>query len=343
MKPLPLPLPSGLFRPACLVRLVCPIRLACLVHSFRLFRLFHLMLALSLAATLGGCASSTARMAQVRELAAASAKLGAWHDLTERYRDTYAREQPYLSPEADARERAQDAARRAASADFLRIGRSVQLYLQTLGTLAGDNQYDLEDQVKSAGTAIKAWPDSGLDDRHVNAYAGMTRLLAHAIGSRYQERAVREMVQAGDAPLQALLDAMRIVLRAYAGSNDNEQAIVTGLLEVNIPYRNTPDQRLLATLAKVQLRALRNEYRLIDRRLALTTRDIDTIAAGHKTLLAQFEPAGDATGANPAQANPVPTNPAPGSPAQASAPRHASLRLDDAPAPVLPAPAASAP
>lgn len=282
MKPLRPPLPAGLFR---------------------LFPLFHWMLALSLAAMLGGCASSTARMAQVRDLAAESAKLGAWHDLTERYRDTYAREQPYLSPEADRRERAQDAARRAASADFLRIGRGVQLYMQTLGTLAGDNQYDLEDQVKSAGTAIKAWPDSGLDDRHVNAYAGLTRLLAHAIGSRDQERAVRELVQAGDAPLQALLDAMRSLLRAYAGSNDNEQAIVTGLLEVNLPYRDAPDQRLLATLAKVQLRALRSEYQLIDRRLALTARNLDAIAAGHKTLLAQLGQADDAAAASLARAS----------------------------------------
>ncbi|MBA5606375.1 hypothetical protein H3H36_13540 [Duganella sp. FT3S] len=280
MKPPRLPLPTGLLR----------LSLA-------------LSLAVSLAAALGGCASSTAQMAQVRALAAESAKLGAWHDLTARYRDTYAREQPYLSPEADARERAQDAARRAASADFLRIGRSVQLYMQTLGTLAGDNQYDLEDQVKSAGTAIKAWPDSGLDERHVNAYAGLTRLLAHALGSRYQERAVRELVQAGDAPLQALLDAMRILLRAYAGSNDNEQALVTGLLEVNIPYRNTPDQRLLATLAKVQLRALRSEYRLIGRRLALTARNLDAIAAGHKTLLAQLQQADDTAVASLAQAS----------------------------------------
>lgn len=280
MKPLRLPLPSGLLR----------LSLA-------------LSLTVSLAAALGGCASSTAQMAQVRALAAESAKLGAWHDLTERYRDTYAREQPYLSPEADDRERAQDAVRRAASADFLRIGRSVQLYMQTLGTLAGDNQYDLEDQVKSAGTAIKAWPDSGLDERHVNAYAGLTRLLAHALGSRYQERAVRELVQAGDAPLQALLDAMRILLRAYAGSNDNEQAIVTGLLEVNIPYRNTPDQRLLATLAKVQLRTLRSEYRLIGRRLALTARNLDAIAAGHKTLLAQLKQADDTAVASLAQAS----------------------------------------
>jgi hypothetical protein len=288
MKPLRPPLPSGLFR---------------LFRLLPLLPLLHLMLALSLATMLGGCASSTARMAQVRELAAESAKLGAWHDLTERYRDTYAREQPYLSPEADARERAQDAARRAASADFLRIGRGVQLYMQTLGALAGDNQYDLEDQVKSAGTAIKAWPDSGLDDRHVNAYAGLTRLLVHAIGSRYQERAVRELVQAGDTPLQALLDAMRILLRTYAGSNDNEQAIVTGLLEVNLPYRAAPDQRLLATLAKVQLRALRSEYKLIDRRLALTARNLDAIAAGHKTLLAQLGQADDAAAASLAQAS----------------------------------------
>jgi hypothetical protein len=49
--------------------------------------------------------------------------------------------------------------------------------MQTLGKLAGDGQYDLEDGIKNLGTGIKAWPDSGLEDRHVNAFAGLARLL----------------------------------------------------------------------------------------------------------------------------------------------------------------------
>ena len=69
---------------------------------------------LALLAALAGCASSTQRMGQVRSFADAAPKLGAYTELTERFRDTYRREQPYLSPAADGREHLLDARRQAA-------------------------------------------------------------------------------------------------------------------------------------------------------------------------------------------------------------------------------------
>ena len=64
-------------------------------------KLLRLFLTLGLLAILAGCATSTPRMAEVRAFAATAPQLGAYHELPERYRATYQREQPFLSPQAD--------------------------------------------------------------------------------------------------------------------------------------------------------------------------------------------------------------------------------------------------
>lgn len=249
----------------------------------------RLFASLLLLAALGGCASSSPRMQHVREFAAESAKLGAYTALTERYRHTYQREQAYLSADADALEHAQDARRRAACDDFLAIEHAVRLYMRTLGTLAGDNQYDLEDQVKSLSGAIKAWPDTGLDERHVQAYAGLSRLLLRVASNRYQDRGVQAMVREGQAPLREMLGAMRALLGYYDKSNDNEQRIVLGLLEVELAYAHAPKDRLLATLARVHQQTRLAEYRLAGLRLTLAARHLDAIAHSHELLALQLD------------------------------------------------------
>lgn len=260
-------------------------------------RIYAMLAMLALLALLSGCASSTQRMDQVRSFAATAPRLSAYAELTERFRDTYRREQPYLSPAADTREHLLDARRQAACDDFIAIHKGVQAYMGALGRLAGDNQYDFEDQVKGLSSGIKAWPDTGLDDRHVNAYAGMTRLLARAMTSRYQDRSVQAMLHEGALPMMDLLDAMRALLRYYDKTSDNEAKIVLGMLDVEIPYVDTPQQRLLATLAKSQRQAKTAEYRLMSRRYTLAEHSVEAIARQHQALLLQLDP--PAPGAHP--------------------------------------------
>lgn len=236
---------------------------------------------------LGGCAGNP-RLHEAREFAAESAKLGGYADLTQRFRDTYLREQPYLSPAAEQRERAADARRRAAYPDLMAIHAAVQLYMQTLGKLADGEAFDLKEPVKAMGAGIKAWPDTGLTDRHVNAYSGLAQLLARAATNPYQKRAVQAMVRDGDQELQALLEAMQNLLRYYDKSSDNERDIVLGMLEVEIPFADTPRDRLLAALAKSHRLAKRNEYRLIGLRHTLAAKHVAAIAAAHKALAARM-------------------------------------------------------
>ncbi|MFS2007602.1 hypothetical protein ACEN9F_28735 [Duganella sp. CT11-25] len=251
-------------------------------------KLSRLFLILGLAALLGGCASSTPRMAEVRAFAAQSPKLNAYHELTERYRGTYQREQPFLSAAADQRERALDRQRQDACDDFVKLQYGVQAYMQALGKLAGDDQYDLEDQVKGLSGGIKAWPDTGLADRHVNAFAGLTRLLTRAVTLPMQENAVNQLMLDGRQPMQELLDAMRTLLRLYDKSNDNEQKTVLGMLEVEIPFVDPQPNRLLLALAKSQQQSKSAEYRLVGLRYTLAQKNLDAIERSHRALLSQI-------------------------------------------------------
>ena len=80
-------------------------------------RLHHTLALLMPLLLLGGCTN----LQVVRDYASESARQTAYAELTERYRDTYQREQPYLDAADDAGERATDARRRAGCETLLKL------------------------------------------------------------------------------------------------------------------------------------------------------------------------------------------------------------------------------
>lgn len=241
-----------------------------------------------LLAALAGCAASP-RLQEARDVAADAVRLGGYADLSERFRETYTRERPYLTAAADARERTIDAQRRAAYADIMAIHGVVVQYLRTLGQVAGADAFSLDAPIKALGGSIKAWPDAGLEDRHVNAFTGLARVMANAATRREQENALRQMVRDAEPHLQLLLDAMQRLLRYYDRSSDNERAIVLGMLDVEIPFAETPRDRLLAALAKAHRQARAQEYRVAGLRHTLAIKHVAAIAAAHTALLQRLE------------------------------------------------------
>lgn len=258
-------------------------------------KLLNLIAALGLALALGGCATNSPTLLDARALAAESATLEVFSELTLRYRDTYRREQPYLSPQADPGERELDARRRDAYADFINVQKSVALYLQTLGKLADDGQYDLSAQIKTLGGSIKAWPESGLDQQHASAYTRLGQLITQALMAPQQEAALRAMVRDGDAPVRSLIEAMGALLRYYDKTNANEKKIVLGLFEVELPFADSPRDRLLATLARVHYQDKADEYRQVARRFALAEKNLAALAQRQRDLARQVGP-GTASG-----------------------------------------------
>lgn len=245
-----------------------------------LFALFALCTSL----LLGGCATTHVSLQEVREFADQSAKLGGYSELSTRFRDTYAREQLYLSPAAERIGKETDAKRRAVYEDFISAQKAVVLYMQTLSLLAGEGRYDLSTKLDDLGNGIKANADAGLDQRHVTAYIGMTRLLTRAIASGYQGRSVATMVRDGDRDLQTLLDAMLTLTRYYAKTNENEKKTILGIFDIEIPFANKPQDRMLVTLAKVHYLNKSAEYKILDKRYALAAQGLTKVSLGHQKL-----------------------------------------------------------
>lgn len=234
---------------------------------------------------LGGCASTgPVSLEQVRQFADASAKLGGYTELSRRYRDTYEREQPYLSPAADKIARENDAKRRAVYDDFVAVQKSLVLYMQTLSLLAGDGRYDLSARIDDLGNGLKANTESGLQQRHIAAYTGLTRLLTRVIASGYQNRSVETMVRDGDADVQTLLEGMISLTRLYAKTNENEKKTVLGIFDVEIPFSTRNSDRMLVTLAKVHYLNKSTEYKLVDRRYDLALQGLTKVALGHQKM-----------------------------------------------------------
>jgi hypothetical protein len=247
-------------------------------------RLVFAWFALCWCLLLGGCASTNVSLQEVREFADQSAKLGAYGELSARFRDTYAREQLYLTPAAERVGKETDAKRRAIYEDFISAQKAVVLYMQTLSLLAGEARYDLSDKLDDLGNGIKANVDSGLEQRHVTAYTGMTRLLTRVIASGYQGRSVETMVRDGDRDLQTLLDAMLTLTRFYAKTNENEKKTILGIFDVEIPFASKPQDRMLVTLAKVHYLNKSAEYKILDKRYTLAVQGLTKVMLGHQKL-----------------------------------------------------------
>lgn len=240
---------------------------------------------LLLVLVLAGCAGTgQVSLAEVREFADASAKLGGYGELSTRYRDTYLREQAYLTPAANKLGQENDVKRRAIYDDFVSIQKSVVLYMQTLSLLAGDTRYDLSPQLDELGTGLKSMSTNALEQRHIAAYTGLTRLLTRAIASGYQNRSVETMVRDGDADLQNLIDAMITLTRLYAKTNENEKKAVLGIFDVEVPYAVRAQDRMLVTLAKVHYMNKAQEYKLIDKRYDLALQGLAKVSLGHQKL-----------------------------------------------------------
>ena len=256
--------------------------------NLRRFHSLSVLLTLAAGLLLGGCANTTANgpvsLYEVRQFADASARIGGYGELSRRYRDTYQREQPYLSPAADRIARENDARRRAVYDDFVSIQKSLVLYMQTLSLLAGEGRYDLTPQLDDLGTGLKANAESGLQQRHIAAYTGLTRLLTRVIASGYQNRSVATMVRDGDADVQALLEAMITLTRLYAKTNDNEKKTVLGIFDVEIPFSTKNQDRMLVTLAKVHYLNKATEYKLVDKRYDLALQGLTKVSLGHQRM-----------------------------------------------------------
>jgi hypothetical protein len=230
--------------------------------------------------SLAGCTDLKA----VREFGGQSARLAGYTELTTRFRNTYERERPYLTGDADRLAQENDKRRQASYDDLVTIHQTVSLYMKTLARLAGDDTFDLSKGIDAMGTGIKAWPDLGIEEGQVDAVSDLASVVSSWVTSAVQQRAIRQMVKRGNAPLQITLEKMVTLVRLYRETHENEKKTVLGFLEAEILYADSPKDRLLAALATSHRQSKAAEYRLLDQKYADAEKGLLAIAEGHRQL-----------------------------------------------------------
>lgn len=234
-----------------------------------------------LAVALTGCAN----LDEVRQFAGESAKLGAYTELTTNFRETFAREEPYLSGPALETAKQNDQQRAAAYADLLAVHETVSLYMLTLARLAGSESFDLSARFDALKSEVKAHPELGFDAGHAGAVAGIGKTIARWMSERAQAEAVQDMIRAGNAPLQQSLDGMSRLLRAYRKTHGNERQTVLGLYDSEFALAQVqPKDRLLMALARKDYLAKRAEFAAKDTKFDAAEAAIREVAAGHAHL-----------------------------------------------------------
>lgn len=233
-----------------------------------------------LIAALSGCANLEA----VREYARQSSELAGYAELTERFRDTYERERPYLFGEAEARAEELDRRREAVYDDLLRLHTVVAIYMRALGELAGEEAFSLSESAKSLLQPLAAAPELGIDAALAEKYGELVRLITDWVTSVRQRTAVKEMIVRGNEPVQAVLGGMERLVTIYERTHENERKLVTGLLSTELALADPANQRLLVALGRAHEQRLRNEYDAAERRYEPVRTAIRTAAEGHRTL-----------------------------------------------------------
>ena len=228
--------------------------------------------------------SACVQLKEVRDFAAESAKFSDYTELTTRFRDTFERELPYLDDENIINEAKTDKGRKQVYPDLLKIHDRVSLYLKTLATLAGDDRFNVSKPIGAVEEGINANSNFGIEPKHVNAYAELGNIVARWLTSAYQQNAVREMVREGNEHLQVSLEGMAGLVRLYKKTYIQERKIVFGVFDIELPFHDKPQDRLLRVLTRAHLQTKEREYKAAEAKYDDAEKGISKISEGHAAL-----------------------------------------------------------
>jgi hypothetical protein len=224
------------------------------------------------------------QLKEVRDFAGESAKFSGYTELTTRFRDTFERELPYLDDQNLIKEAENDKGRKQVYSDLLKIHDRVSLYLKTLATLAGEDRFDLSKPIGAVEEGITANSNFGIEQKQVNAYSELGKIVAKWATSAYQQSAVREMVREGNGHVQVSLEGMAGLVRLYRKTHTQERKIVFGTFDVEVPFRNKPQDKLLLVLTRTHIQTKELEYKVAEAKYDDAEKGISKIADGHAGL-----------------------------------------------------------
>ena len=73
--------------------------------------------------------------------------------------------------------------------------------MQTVAIVTGEDTCDCSKEIDSLPAGIKAYPDIGVNIKHVGAITSMTKVITKWATSSYQNKTVSELIRESDSPL----------------------------------------------------------------------------------------------------------------------------------------------
>lgn len=243
-----------------------------------------IFLAYFLTVLLAGCVS----LKDVRQYANESAKLSSYKELTDRFRDTYEREKPFLGSGSycDARRaKIQDNLRKSAYPDLIKMHDRLAEYMAALAVLSGDDTFDLTKPIGTFGDSIKKHPNLSIDAKEVDAYVQLGKILSQLITTVMQQNAIRKTVTNADPHVQTLLEGMSLIVRVYKVHNSKERGCVVEFLEQESKYASKFRSTALLGVVGLQMALDKAaEYDQVEHVIEKVLKGIEAIKEGHHEL-----------------------------------------------------------
>jgi hypothetical protein len=225
--------------------------------------------------------AACADLGAVRDFAKLSASTADYRALVQRYETQPDRVARYAPRPPDATQLAQDRATRAMRVQpMLALQETLVTYMETLGRLAGDEAVAI-DLNPLAAAAQKA----GVVDAPTGALvSSVGDIILRAATGAARERGVRQMLEQGEAPVQAVIGRLRTLVGAFAEDDASERD--RAATYYSFLARSSSDRAAQRAVSEWRdLRLAEIDSRAAGRTAYLAA--LDKISAGHRLLHAR--------------------------------------------------------
>ena len=177
---------------------------------------------------------------------------------------------------------------KALALDIENIEKLCAKYLTTMGTLAGADFATLDAEISGLASSIKAFPDSGIKAESVDAYAALLKALSNAVLAAYQQRKVRELIDAGGSHFVELVATLVRVSESSEAAISLQSRVIVGSVPDLLVAEAKKNNTLVARVAHdwVQQNQEQLAKDLKAREAARTA--LREVQAGHQKLTAQM-------------------------------------------------------
>jgi hypothetical protein len=169
---------------------------------------------------------------------------------------------------------------------LLGLHRGVQEYMTAIGALAADELVSYDSALDSFSKNLKSAKLPHLDDKSVNAFSALIKLIAKAASDAYRQKQLNLIISDSNIDFQTLISSMSdIVGLDYVSSLENEEAAVDKYYKkIIVIAENAPPQQASIQLLKESWQTKKDAIEVKKQSCALYAKSLKKIGEGHQLL-----------------------------------------------------------